>query len=108
MNGSSATGHCSSVTTGDGMTTCTQPTTSVLFDGNIPALTGLDGDMWASQLLILKKRTSVTRINFNFTSITDYSCRTWECSSGVLPLSTMGYISSHQTHKFLRLLSAPV
>ena len=73
VNGSSATGHCCSITTGDGMTTCTQPTTSVLFDGNIPALTGLDGDMWASQLLILKKGTSVTRINFDFTSTADYS-----------------------------------
>ena len=26
----------------------------VLFDGNVPTLIGLDGDMWASQLLILK------------------------------------------------------
>ena len=32
---------------------CAEPTTSVPFDGNIPTLTGLDGDMWASQLLTL-------------------------------------------------------
>ena len=32
--------------------------TSVLFDGNTtPTLTGLDGDMWASQLLVLRVNT---------------------------------------------------
>ena len=35
-------------------TTCLQPTSSVLFDGHIPTLTGLDGDMWASQLLTIQ------------------------------------------------------
>ena len=30
------------------------PNTSVLFDGHIPTLTGLDGDVWASQLLTLQ------------------------------------------------------
>ena len=35
---------------------CEASTSSVLFDGNIPTLTGLDGDMWASQLLTLQIR----------------------------------------------------
>ena len=38
----------------DGHSRCETPTSSVLFDGNIPTLTGLDGDMWASQLLTLQ------------------------------------------------------
>ncbi len=32
---------------------CREPTTSVLQDGIIPTLTGLDGDLWASQLLTI-------------------------------------------------------
>ena len=32
---------------------CGHPETSVLFDGNIPTLTGLDRDSWADQLLTL-------------------------------------------------------
>ena len=35
---------------------CEDPTSSVLFDGNIPTLTGLDGDMWASQLITVQIR----------------------------------------------------
>ena len=58
INGSSVTGNCSSVTTfssrHNGLSRCDVPTSSVLFDGNIPALTGLDGDMWASRLLTLQ------------------------------------------------------
>ena len=72
VNGSSATGHCSSATTrqvvgGNMLTECHQPTTSVLFDGNIPTLTGLDGDMWASQLLTLQAKTQPNvPISFSF------------------------------------------
>ena len=60
MNGSSDIGHCSSVSHGGVTSTCTDPTSSVLFDGVIPTLTGLDGDMWASQLLTLHRTTSST------------------------------------------------
>ena len=47
VNGSSATGHCSNVNSADheGISTCADPTSSVLFDGVVPTLTGLDGDM---------------------------------------------------------------
>ena len=75
VNGSSATGHCSSVsTTTDGFTSvCTDPTSSILFDGVIPTFTGLDGDMWASQLLTLHRTTSSTiEVAFFVTAIHNY------------------------------------
>ena len=65
MSGSSATGHCSNVSSTGFVSTCTDPTSSVLFDGVIPILTGLDGEMWASQLLTLQ-HTTLTRVTFNF------------------------------------------
>ena len=74
MSGSSATGHCSSVSRRNSLiSTCTDPTSSVLFDGVIPILTGLDGDMWASQLLTLQRATS-TRVSalFDFTDTAGY------------------------------------
>ena len=43
-----------------------QPAVIILFDGNIPTLTGLDGDMWASQLLALQ-------VNNRFDIISDFS-----------------------------------
>ena len=74
MNGSSATGHCSSVSSNGDTSICTDPTSSVLFDGIIPTLTGLDGDMWASQLLTLQKPTDNMRtlILFDFTDVPGY------------------------------------
>ena len=48
-----------------GTVTCHDPTSCVLFDGHIPALTGLGGDVWASQLLTLRT-TSSTEITFDF------------------------------------------
>ena len=49
VNGSSNTGHCSNVSST--VSRCDSPSTSVLFDGIIPTLTALDGNMWATQLL---------------------------------------------------------
>ncbi len=66
--GSSATGHCSIMT--DSGRVCNTPRSSVLFDG-IPTLTGLDGDMWATQLLTLDTSTS-SSITFNFNGIANY------------------------------------
>ena len=73
VNGSSAKGLCLSVSENGNMTTCTDPTSSVLFDGNVPTLAGLDGDMWASQLLTLQTISSSTEISFDFTAIPDYT-----------------------------------
>ena len=54
------------------MTTCLQPTSSVLFDGRVPTLTGLDGDMWASQLLTINTIQSLTSVIFDFTDTPGY------------------------------------
>ena len=64
-SGSSAIGFCSSL--GDSGRVCDAPRTSVLFDG-IPTLTGLNGDMWASQLLTFNTSVSEASITFNFTT----------------------------------------
>ena len=73
VSGSSATGNCSSVSNTRAKSTCTDPTSSVLFDGVIPTLTGLDGDMWASQLLTLQKKTIARpSVTFDFTGTQDY------------------------------------
>ena len=61
VNGSSPIGNCSNVSSDIGanfrdQSRCEAPTSSVLFDGNIPTLTGLDGDMWASQLFAVQIR----------------------------------------------------
>ena len=67
VNGSSATGNCSNYTNG----ACNDPASSVLFDGHIPTLTGLDGDMWASQLLTIQESGVI--ILFNFTDTPNYT-----------------------------------
>ena len=68
INGSSVTRPCSS--SGETLN-CTDPASSVLFDGHIPTLTGLGGDMWASQLLTLRLMNSSTKVTFNFTDNID-------------------------------------
>ena len=59
VNGSSAIGNCSSVDAVGVRSRCDSSTSRVLFDGNIPTLTGLDGDMWASQLLTLEPTINI-------------------------------------------------
>ena len=96
VNGSSTAGNCSSVTPGTiagGLSICNTPTSSVLFDGNIPTLTGLDGNMWASQLLtfqtsnrfrreILSEVTDlVRRVEFVI-----FNCPEWGISTQVIKL----------------------
>ena len=71
VNGSSATGNCSSFSNVV-VVDCTDPTSSVLYDGHIPTLTGLDGDMWASQLLTLHTRNLVIDITFHFSDTQDF------------------------------------
>ena len=72
-------GHCSESSTryfdnGDiGNYTCNYPPSSVLFDGNIPTLTGLDGDTWASELLTLYKTDDTTKISLDFTDTPGYA-----------------------------------
>ncbi len=68
VNGSSEDGNCSLLAT----TLCNEPTTSVLQDGIIPTLTGLDGDIWASQLLTINTDSPTTDITFDFEATLDY------------------------------------
>ena len=75
MNGSSPTGNCSRLQKKKDsiMTTCFQPPNSyVLFNRHIPTLTGLDGDMWASQLLTINTIQSLTVVIFDFTDTPGY------------------------------------
>ena len=82
INGSSVTRRCSS----SGKTLkCTNPASSVLFDGHIPTLTGLDDHTWASQLLTLRRMNPSTEITFNFADNIDlvrvevvmFNCPQW-------------------------------
>ena len=67
VNGSSETGNCSNYAN----RACNDPASSVLFDGHIPTLTGLDGDTWASQLLTIQE--SSVLITFDFTATPNYT-----------------------------------
>ena len=93
VNGSSVTGKCSNYANG----ACNDPASSVLFDGHIPTLTGLDGDMWASQLLTIQEFSVL--ILFNFTATPNYtvmeavevvafSCLDWEIAADAITLAT--------------------
>ena len=77
VNGSSQDGSCSTTITAPSifrLSKCLTPTSSVLFDGNIPTLTGLDGDMWASQLLTLQIHNEERRdIISDFTDTSNYT-----------------------------------
>ncbi len=61
VNGSSRDGNCNLTLTAR----CNEPTTSVLQDGIISTLTGLDGDMWASQLLTI----NTTDLTIDFSKV---------------------------------------
>ena len=52
VNGSLAAENCSDIVSAGSTTACRQPASSVLFDGTILTLTGLSGNMWASQQLL--------------------------------------------------------
>ena len=73
-NGSSQFGRCSSISHYNAHSSiCEAPTSSVLFDDIIPTLTGLDGNMWANQLLTLQlNRPSGSEIIFDFTGMSNY------------------------------------
>ena len=73
VNGSNSTGRCSLFIRSTTRQTCATPTNSVLFDGNVPTLTGLDGDMWASRLLTINTTANTAEITFDFTNTPDYT-----------------------------------
>lgn len=68
-NGSVATGGCTDFTIHGNMSTCEQPTSSVLFHYNVPTELdiGLNRDYWATQLLTLHTEVNSTpNILFHF------------------------------------------
>ena len=79
-SGSNVTGFCSSLA--DSGRVCNAPLTSVLFDG-VPTLTGLDGVMWARQLLTFDTSVSPASITFNFTTATDNNGITLPLYTGI-------------------------
>ena len=89
MNGSSDTGHCSNVTVSNRNTLsrsrCDSPSTSVLFDGIIPTLTALDGNMWATQLLTLRSSSGILSFPFSLNvvrrvEVVMFNCPQWGIS----------------------------
>ena len=108
VNGSSSTGRCSNFIPSITRQTCTTPTSSVLFDGNVPTLTGLDGDMWASQLLTINTTANTAEITFDFTATPDYTgvgrvevvmfnCPEWGISVRTISLFSATSISGSRT-----------
>ena len=73
VNGSSNTGRCPNFFPSSTRQTCTTPNSSVLCDGNVPTLTELDGDMWASQLLTINTTANTANITFDFTNTPYYT-----------------------------------
>ena len=68
-NGSTLTGRCTQLGSSFSLDfQCTRPTSNVLFDGNIPALVGLDGDTWASELQTIET-SRITTLNFDFGAV---------------------------------------
>ena len=107
VNGSSSTGRCSNFIRSITKQACTTPTSSVLFDGNVPTLTGLDGDMWASQLLTINTTDNTANITFDFIDIPDYTgegrvevvmfnCPEWGISVRAIQLFSATSISANR------------
>ena len=115
VNGSSPTGNCSRLQNDSTMTTCFQsPNSGVLFDGRVPTLTGLDGDMWASQLLTINTMQPQTNVIFDFTDTPGYdriervevvmfNCPKWGIASTTIFL--LGAPARGQLFNFLYLTS---
>ena len=66
VNGSSLNGPCNGATLDSSMVVCNAPQdNSLLFDGDIPVLTGLDGGKWANGLLTLKDSDGTAQMNLD-------------------------------------------
>ena len=108
MNGSSNTGRCYNFVPSNTRQTCLTPNSSVLFDGNVPTLTRLDGGMWASQLLTINTTANTANITFDFTDTPDYTgvgrvevvmfnCPEWGISVRLIQLFSASSISGSRT-----------
>ena len=106
VNGSMEYGGCLEVIINGGgnpQATCSNPTSSVLFDGIAPTLTDLDEDTWAEQLMVLVDPFSQDippplQFDIHFTDIPDYTgvtraevalfnCPQWQTGLGTIEVS---------------------
>ena len=100
VNGSNSTGRCTNFFPSVTRQNCWTPTSSVLFDGNVPTLTGLDGDMWASRLLTINTTANTAEITFDFTDTPDYTGKgrvevvIFNCPEWGISVRTISLISS--------------
>ena len=101
VNGSSAVGWCSNVIITESTTICANPNSSVLFDGHIPTLTGLDGNLWANQLLTIEVAASPrVEITFGFhdtptftrVEVLMFNCPQWELGVERIIITDQGAI----------------
>ena len=108
VNGSNSTGRCSNFINSVTRQTCITPTSSVLFDGNVPTLTGLDDDMWASLLLTINTTDKTVNITFDFTDTPDYTgvgrvevvmfnCPEWGISVRIIELFSATFTSGSRS-----------
>ena len=86
-----------------GMTICRDSYSSILFDGIIPTLTGLENDTWASELLTLKPRSveQAEKPELAFTlpenhgmrriEILMFNCPEWGISAQKIALNSNGH-----------------
>ena len=100
MNGSSREG-CSASNLVRGFSNCGAPRSTILFDGFIPTLDGLDGDRWASQLLTLQIDNPRRReIIFDFRNSRDYmgvrrvELTMFNCPAWGIAVETIGLLRS--------------
>ena len=102
MNGSSDTGNCSNARVIDNsipLSRCDSPSTSVLFDGIIPTLTALDGNMWATHLLTLRSSSGILSFPFSLNvvrrvEVVMFNCPQWGISLQSLFLVSLPHIAS--------------
>ena len=99
VNGSSAIGNCVNE---NRRTTCysDDPTSTILFDRGIPTLTGLDGDIWASQLLTIQTTASSINIIFDLRTptfmrvdrveVVMFNCPQWGIGVESVSVQTVG------------------
>ena len=66
VNGSSSVGDCVSFALSSNIITCRNPASMVTFDGNIPTLSRLDGNRWASELFTLETSDGEADITCDF------------------------------------------
>ena len=96
------------------MVVCDAPQdNSLLFDGDIPVLTGLDGEQWASGLLTLHTSGGTSQMKFRFDDainnvksiqVVMFNCPQWGISSMVTSIFQSQTISEQNT--FLRSVTS--